>query len=78
MYFQWNGFAGIGNSALEELLRIGAHTFIRVGSCGSLQPEMHIGDLVITTGAVRLDGASKDYVIPEYPAIAHYEIVESH
>ncbi len=71
--------SGMGSPGLatvvEELLRIGAHTFIRVGSCGSLQPEMHIGDLVITTGAVRLDGASKDYVIPEYPAIAHYEIV---
>src|SRR3989344_5049593 len=73
--------SGIGSPALaiafDELLRVGVHTFIRVGTCGSLQPDMHIGDLVITTGAVRLDGASKDYVIPEYPAIAHYEVVEA-
>lgn len=73
--------SGIGSPALaiafDELLRVGVHTMIRVGTCGSLQPEMRLGDLVITTGAVRLDGASKDYVIPEYPAIAHYEVVEA-
>ena len=38
---------------------------------------MHVGDMVISTGAVRLDGASKDYVIPEYPAVAHYEVVDA-
>lgn len=73
--------SGIGSPALaiafDELMRVGVDTFIRVGTCGSLQPDMHIGDLVITTGAVRLDGASKDYVIPEYPAVAHYEVVEA-
>lgn len=73
--------SGIGSPGLaiafDELLRVGVHTFIRVGTCGSLQPEMRVGDLVITTGAVRLDGASKDYVIPEYPAVAHYEVVEA-
>ena len=73
--------SGMGSPGLatvvDELLRIGIHTFIRVGTCGSLQPDMYIGDLVITTGAVRLDGASKDYVIPEYPAVAHYEVVEA-
>lgn len=73
--------SGIGSPALaiafDELLRVGVKTFIRVGTCGSLQPDMGLGDLVITTGAVRLDGASKDYVIPEYPAVAHYEVVEA-
>jgi len=73
--------SGIGSPGLaiafDELLRVGVRTFIRVGTCGSLQPEMHIGDLVITTGAVRLDGASKDYVIPEYPAVAHFQVVEA-
>lgn len=73
--------SGIGSPALaivfDELLRVGVKTFIRVGTCGSLQPDMRVGDLVITTGAVRLDGASKDYVIPEYPAIAHYQVVEA-
>jgi len=73
--------SGIGSPALaialEELVRIGVKTVIRTGTCGSLQPEMHTGDLVITTGAVRLDGASKDYVIPEYPAVADYRVVEA-
>ncbi|MEK7513310.1 MAG: uridine phosphorylase, partial [Patescibacteria group bacterium] len=44
--------SGIGAPAVaiafDELLRVGVHTFIRVGTCGSLQPDMHIGDLVIT------------------------------
>lgn len=70
---------GIGAPSLaigvDELSRIGADTFIRVGSTGALQKDIHLGDLVITTGAVRLDGASKDFVIPEYPAVANYEVV---
>lgn len=73
--------SGIGSPGLaiafDELLRIGVKTIIRVGTCGGLQPDMNIGDLVITTGAVRLDGASKDYVIPEYPAVAHYQVIEA-
>lgn len=71
--------SGVGAPALsiavDELLRIGAQTFIRVGTCGSLQKDMHLGDLVISTGAVRFEGASKDFVIPEYPAVANYEVV---
>lgn len=70
---------GIGSPSLaigvDELSRIGVDTFIRVGSTGALQKGMKMGDLVITTGAVRLDGASKDLVIPEYPAVANYEVV---
>jgi len=73
--------SGMGSPAIEmmlvELVRIGVKTLIRVGTCGGLQSETKVGDLVITTGAVRLDGASKDYVIPEYPAVAHYQIVEA-
>ncbi|MBU0998381.1 uridine phosphorylase [Patescibacteria group bacterium] len=73
--------SGIGSPglavALEELVRIGVKNVIRVGTCGSIQSDMHVGDMVISTGAVRLDGASKDYVIPEYPAVAHYEVVDA-
>jgi len=73
--------SGIGSPSLsiglEELVRIGAHTFIRVGTCGSLQPEMKLGDLVITTGAVRLDGASQDYAMIEYPAVADFRLVDA-
>lgn len=61
--------------AVDELFRIGVETIIRVGSTGGIQPGMELGDLVISTGAVRLEGTSKEMVIPEYPAVAHYEVV---
>ena len=61
--------------AVEELLRVGADTFIRVGTTGSIQPGIKLGDLIITTGAVRLEGASKQYVLTEYPATASYEVI---
>jgi len=72
---------GIGGPAaaiaVEELATIGADTFIRVGTCGALRKEIRCGDLVISTAAVRLDGTSRQYVQPEYPAVANYEIVLS-
>lgn len=72
---------GIGGPAtaiaFEELAAIGADTFIRVGTCGALRKEIRCGDMVISTAAVRLDGTSKQYVQPEYPAVANYEIVVS-
>lgn len=61
--------------AVEELLRVGADTFIRVGTTGSLRKEIAVGDLVISTASVRLDGASRAYIFPEYPAVASYEVV---
>ncbi len=70
---------GIGGPAasiaLEELLRVGAHTFIRVGTTGAIQRDVRVGDVIIAAGAVRLDGASEEYVRVEYPALAHYEVV---
>ncbi len=72
---------GIGSPsaaiAVEELARVGADTFIRVGSCGAIQPEMDVGDLVITRGAVRQEGTSKEYVREDYPAVADEEIVSA-
>jgi len=50
-------------------------TLIRVGSCGALQPEIAIGDLVISTGAVRLENTTSFYVLDGYPAIAHRDAV---
>lgn len=61
--------------ALEELARVGADTFIRVGTTGALRRDIEVGDIIITTGAVRLEGTSKQYVPPEYPAVANYEVV---
>ncbi len=61
--------------AIEELARCGVDTFIRVGTTGALRREIKLGDLVISTGAVRLEGTSRHYVISEYPAVANFEIV---
>ena len=70
---------GIGSPsaaiAVEELARVGADTLIRVGSCGAIQPETDVGDLIITTGAVRQEGTSKEYVREEYPAVADHAVV---
>ncbi len=70
---------GIGTPACEiaitELLNIGCDTFLRVGSCGALQPGIEIGDLVINTGAVKLEGSSIHYVPENFPAMAHFEVV---
>ncbi|AFZ71028.1 uridine phosphorylase [Caldisphaera lagunensis DSM 15908] len=63
--------------ALEELLRAGANTFIRIGTSGALQPFINVGDLIIGTSSFRLDGASNDYVERGYPATANYEIVNA-
>ncbi len=61
--------------AVEELALLGVRTFIRVGTTGAIQPHMEIGDVVITTGAVRLDGASTHYAPLEYPAVADHRVV---
>ena len=70
---------GIGSPstaiAVEELLRVGADTFIRVGTTGGIQRYVGVGDLIISSAAVRLEGTSKQYVRPEYPAAASYEVV---
>ncbi|MHC5039469.1 MAG: nucleoside phosphorylase [Planctomycetota bacterium] len=50
-------------------------TILRVGSCGALKPEIEIGDLVITSGAVRLESTSTFFVPEGYPAFAHHEAV---
>jgi uridine phosphorylase len=71
---------GIGTDNVEivvaEILAITERpTFIRVGSCGALQPEMSLGDLVITTGAVRLESTTSFFVHDGFPAVADYEAV---
>jgi uridine phosphorylase len=70
---------GIGNPAMatvvESLTRLGARTLLRVGTTGCIQPGIDLGDLIIASGAVRMDGASRAYIYPEYPAAAHPEAV---
>ncbi len=63
--------------AVDELAQLGVETFLRVGTTGSIGPDVSSGDVVITTGAVRLDGASTHYAPIEYPAVAHHEVVRA-
>jgi len=71
--------SGIGPSctaiAVNETSNIGANTFIRVGSTGAIQKEVECGDVIISSAAVRLDGTSNCYVVPEFPAVANYEVL---
>lgn len=61
--------------AIDEMAALGAHTFLRVGVTGAIQEGIKVGDLIIATGAVRMDKTSEHYVFIEYPAIANFEIV---
>ncbi|MBP7461658.1 MAG: uridine phosphorylase [Candidatus Delongbacteria bacterium] len=61
--------------AIEELAQLGVKIFIRIGTTGAIQPHINLGDMIITTGAVRLDGASSHYAPIEYPAVADWQLV---
>ncbi|MBQ6314286.1 MAG: uridine phosphorylase [Mogibacterium sp.] len=72
---------GIGGAsasiALEELTNIGAKTFIRVGTCGGIKIEAKGGDIIIATGAIRMEGTSKEYAPIEYPAVADLDVTNA-
>jgi uridine phosphorylase len=61
--------------AVDEMTALGAHTFIRAGVTGAIQPDIKVGDLIISSGAVRMERTSEHYVFVEYPATAHFEVV---
>ncbi len=61
--------------AVEELIMIGADTFIRVGTSGGMQPEQEPGELAIVTGAIRDEGTTLHYMPPEFPAVADIDVV---
>ena len=63
--------------ALEELAHMGADTFIRVGSCGAAQPDLGPGDVIISTGAVRLGGTGNAYLPLYYPAVPTFEVTRA-
>ena len=63
--------------AMEELSRCGADTFVRIGTCGGMQPEVKSGDIVIATGAVRMEGTSREYAPIEYPAVANLDVTNA-
>ena len=63
--------------AMEELVRCGADTFVRVGTCGGMDIDVKSGDLVVATGAVRNEGTSREYAPIEFPAVADFEVVSA-
>lgn len=63
--------------AMEELYKCGADTFVRIGTCGGMQTEIKSGDVVIATGAIRMEGTSKEYAPIEYPAVADLEVANA-
>ena len=62
---------------MEELARIGIKKFIRVGTTGSIQEHIKLGEVVINNAAVRLDGASRHYAPIEFPAVASLELTNA-
>lgn len=88
-YCIWNGklegetvtvcSTGIGGPsaaiAMEELVACGAHTFIRVGTCGGIDLSVKAGDVVIASGAVRQDGTSREYAPIEFPAVSDPDVM---
>jgi uridine phosphorylase len=67
------GIGGPSTSiAVEELAQLGVRTFLRIGTTGAIQPHVAMGDTVITTGSVRLDGASRHFAPLAYPAVADF------
>lgn len=63
--------------AMEELVQCGADTFIRVGTCGGIDLDVKGGDIVIATGAVRMEGTSKEYAPVEFPAVADLDVTNA-
>ncbi len=63
--------------AMEELYRCGADTFIRIGTCGGIQTEVKSADVVIATGAVRMEGTSREYAPIEYPAVPDLDVTNA-
>ncbi len=63
--------------AMEELVRCGADTFLRTGTCGGIALDVKGGDLVIATGAVRMEGTSREYAPIEFPAVADLQVTNA-
>ena len=63
--------------AMEELVKAGATTFIRVGTSGGMDIDVESGDLVVATGAIRMEGTSREYAPIEFPAVADFTIVNA-
>lgn len=63
--------------AMEELVLCGADTFVRVGTCGGIDLDVKGGDIVIATGAIRMEGTSREYAPIEFPAVPNLEVTNA-
>lgn len=63
--------------AMEELVKCGADTFIRVGTCGGMDLDVQGGDVVVATGAIRMEGTTREYAPIEFPAVADLEVTNA-
>jgi uridine phosphorylase len=63
--------------AMEELVKVGADTFIRIGTCGGMELNVKSGDVVIASGAIRMEGTSKEYAPIEFPAVANIQVINA-
>ena len=63
--------------AIEELYRTGVRTFIRIGTCGGMALPVTGGDLVVATGAIRMEGTTREYVPIEFPAVANLDVTNA-
>lgn len=61
--------------AIDELAKCGADTFLRVGTCGGMQDDVCGGDVVIASGAVRMEGTSREFAPIEYPAVPSVDVM---
>ena len=72
------GMGGPSTSiAVEELYKTGIKNFIRIGTCGGMALPVTGGDLVIATGAIRMEGTTKEYVPIEFPAVANLDVTNA-
>lgn len=62
---------------VTELIALGAQVMVRVGTCGSMQPHIHTGDIVVATAAVRDEGTTRHYLPPEVPAMPSFDLVRA-
>lgn len=63
--------------AMEELCNLGVHTFVRVGTCGGIKLEVQSDDVVVATGAVRMEGTSREYAPMEWPAVPDFTVTQA-
>ncbi|MCH7230786.1 nucleoside phosphorylase [Glycomyces sp. L485] len=72
---------GIGGPStaivVEELIQMGVESFVRVGTCGSIQKHINAGHLVVSTGCVRDEGTSGQFLPPEYPTVPDFDLLSA-